>query len=139
MTFLCLQNQTKANSNGNTSDYALYMDTFTKPETTDLKWSSYKDGGSGSSSPRSTVSLPSENITYSWSNVNVFTTSEQRQRMSVVEGVKHMIHRGSRLYQRKHILKNGEQEVCEVTNPLSHLVCGWVYFCHILGFSLSIF
>lgn len=71
-------------------------------------YSSGGGGKGGQESPPSFAppSLPKENISYSWSNMNVFTRLEHRQNR-VLNAVQNLLQR-NRPQQRKHILKNGE-------------------------------
>lgn len=63
-------------------------------------------GGSGGGLPFTVTTLPKENLTYTWSNMNVFTRTEHRQNR-IINLVQNIIHR-DRTHQRKHILKNGK-------------------------------
>uniref|UniRef100_A0A1B6ICC2 Protein white n=1 Tax=Homalodisca liturata TaxID=320908 RepID=A0A1B6ICC2_9HEMI len=102
-TYSTLGYQNHRNGSQKELSNGLYLelsDTEKKPQV-----NGYGSGSGGSGSPYSTVSiLPKENITYTWSNVNVFTRLEHKQNR-VVNLVNNVVHR-DRPQQRKHILKN---------------------------------
>nr|AIN44121.1 white-like protein [Laodelphax striatellus] len=66
-------------------------------------------GDKGGNSPPGTPVFPTENITYSWHNINVFTSSRESRRSRMVNCVRNMVSRNgeySRVGHRKHILNN---------------------------------
>lgn len=80
------------------------MDTLSDSEKKP-KSNGYPNNGGGDGGPYSVTVLPKENITYSWSNINVLTQTDQH-RNRVVSAFHRFAH-GDQPHQRKHILKNG--------------------------------
>ncbi|XP_054289076.1 protein white-like [Macrosteles quadrilineatus] len=100
------------NRNGSTKDLlsengsSVYLETLSDSEKKHQS-NGYSSGGGGGGDPASvyvTPDLPKENITYTWSNINVFTRTEQRQNR-VLSTIENVI-QGNKPRGRKHILKN---------------------------------
>ncbi|XP_075237816.1 uncharacterized protein LOC142334036 [Lycorma delicatula] len=91
----------------------LYMDTITGNKSNNLRKKSFVNNknGSGGSSPdgyRTWSEFPTENITYTWSNINVFTSCRESRRTRITNSIKSVLGMSSprTTHRRKHILKN---------------------------------